>query len=159
MLAWGETSGDDLWQVRLQCFTLADVLLPGVATKRVHLDNTGPDAQVTIDTGVGSCGKFPVGTALSGHFVARDTYFGSFSLGVAPGINPAGVGVPSPSSGTVQTAVAPGDPWTLDTTGMKPCGYIIQLIVADRAILNSSGPGLVHYNSAAAGFCLDAAKK
>ena len=158
VLAWWDSSGDDLWQIRLQCFTLANVLLPGVATKRVQLDNTPPEAEVTIDTGVGSCGKFTVGAVLNGHFVARDTYFGSFSLGVAPGINPAGVGVPSPSSGAVQTAVSPGDLWTLDTTGMKPCGYIMQLIVADRSILNSSGPGSVHHSSAAAGFCLEAKK-
>jgi hypothetical protein len=155
LLALWDTSGDDLWVVRLQVFTLFDVLLPGVASHRMQLDNTGPDANVDIESGPGNCGKFKVGVLIKGHFVARDANFGSFGLGVKPNINPPGVGVPSPHSGTVQTALPPGDEWTLDTTGMKPCGYIIEVGVSDRAIVNSSGPGSGHSNSDAAGFCLE----
>jgi hypothetical protein len=120
------------------------------------LDNLGPEADLQIETGVGDCGKFTAGVALAGHFVARDLYFGSFSLGVKPPINGPGIGVPVPQSGTLQTVAAPGDAWTLDTTGMQPCGYIIELVAADRAILNSVGPGVVHRNSASAGFCIEA---
>jgi hypothetical protein len=157
VLAWWDSPDDDLWEIRLQIFTLGNVLLPGVDTHRVQLDNKGPDAHIQIDTGAGDCGKFPVGTDLSGRFVARDTWFGSFSLSVLPAINDPGEGVPSPSSGTVQTAVAPGDPWTLDTDGMQACGYVIRVDVVDRAIVNSSGPGSVHHNADAAGFCLEEA--
>jgi hypothetical protein len=72
---------------------------------------------------------------------------------VEPAINPVGVGVPVPSSGTSPTAVAPGDPWTLDTTNMAPCGYVIRVVVSDRAIVNSQSVG--HVSSDSAGFCLD----
>jgi hypothetical protein len=94
-----------------------------------------------------------VGTLLSGNFVARDTYLGSYSLGVEPNVNPPGVGVPVPDSGLVNTAVAPGDPWTLDTTGMTPCGYVIRVVAADRAIVNSQAVG--HHSTDSDGFCLE----
>ena len=90
---------------------------------------------------------------LSGTFVARDDYLGSYSLGVEPAVNPAGVGVPVPSSGLANTAPAPGDAWSLDTTGMKPCGYIIRVVASDRAIVNSQAVG--HHVSDSAGFCLE----
>ena len=92
---------------------------------------------------------------LTGHFVARDTNFGSYTLQIKPPINAPGVGIPNPQSGLVQTALAPGDPWTLDTTNMLACGYIIEVVARDRSILNSSGPGLVHRRTASAGFCLE----
>jgi hypothetical protein len=155
LLGLWDTFGDDLWQVRLQIFDLSDNLLPGVALHRIQLDNTGPQADIEILTGAGDCGKFDSGLVLTGNFVARDLYFGSYSLGVKPPVNPPGVGVPVPSSGIVQTAPAPGDPWTLNTTGMQPCGYIIEVVVSDRAIVNSSGPGNHHHASASAGFCIE----
>ena len=156
LLALWDTSGDDVWEVRLRIFDLGDNPVPGADIHRIQLDNTGPTASIVIESGAGNCGKFIIGDLLSGHFVARDTWFGSFSLGVLPGVNPPGVGVPVPSGGFAQTAPAPGDPWTLDTTGMQACGYVLHLVVADRAIVNSAGPGNVHYASASAGFCLEA---
>ncbi|WP_407058908.1 hypothetical protein ACKZDW_23755 [Ralstonia syzygii subsp. celebesensis] len=60
--------------------------------------------------------------------------------------------MPSPSSGVVNTAPAPGDSWTLDTSGMEACGYIIEVTAHDRAIVNSQAVG--HYVSQSAGFCL-----
>jgi len=90
---------------------------------------------------------------LSGTFVARDDYLGSYSLGVEPAVNPAGVGVPAPSSGAANTAPAPGDAWSLDTTGMRPCGYIIRVVVSDRAIVHSQAVG--HHVSDSAGFCIE----
>ena len=90
---------------------------------------------------------------LSGTFVARDDYLGSYSLGVEPAVNHPGVGVPSPSSGLVNTAPAPGDAWSLDTTGMKSCGYVIRVVAGDRAIVNSQSVG--HHSPDSAGFCLE----
>lgn len=153
LLALWDTSGDDLWQVRIQIFDLFDNLQPGVDTHRLQLDNTAPVASLVIESGVGNCGKFNVGEVLSGHFVARDDHFGSYSLAVKPSINDPGEGIPSPASGVTQTASAPGDAWTLDTTGMDPCGYIIEVVATDRAILNSASVG--HHTSASAGFCLE----
>jgi len=153
MLALWDTSGDDLWQVRIQIFDLFDNLQPGVDTHRLQLDNTAPTASLVIETGVGNCGKFNVGEVLAGHFVARDDYFGSYSLTVKPQINDPGEGIPSPAGGNTQTASPPGDAWTLDTNGMDPCGYIIEVVASDRAILNSSSVG--HHTSDSAGFCLE----
>ena len=89
----------------------------------------------------------------AGNFVARDDYLGSYSLAVLPGINPPGIGVPSPSSDLVNTPAAPGAGWTLDTVDMKPCGYVIRVVAVDRAIIDSQTVG--HHSSASAGFCLD----
>jgi len=63
------------------------------------------------------------------------------------------VGVPVPNSGLTNTAPAPGDAWSLNTAGMQACGYVIRVVAADRAIVNSQSVG--HYVSASAGFCLE----
>ena len=54
---------------------------------------------------------------------------------------------------TTATPVS-GSVWTLDTSGMKPCGYVLQVGVGSRAIYNSS-PSYTS-SSASVGFCLDA---
>jgi hypothetical protein len=154
LLAEWQSSGDDLWYVRLSVYDGGGTL-QGTDTHLIQLDNTPPDASITITTGPGDCGKFPIGTALAGTFVARDLYLGSYSLGVAPAVNPAGVGVPIPAAGNINTALVPGDAWSLDTNGMEPCGYIIEVVAVDRAIVNSQSVG--HNATDSAGFCLDAA--
>jgi hypothetical protein len=151
LLAEWDSAGDALWSVRLSVFDSAGNP-QGSDTHVVRLDNTGPDASIDILTGAGDCGKFPIGTVLTGKFVARDTYLGSYSIAVEPAVNPAGIGVPVPSSGLANTAVVPGDDWTLDTTGMRACGYVIRVVAVDRAIVNSQSIG--HYMTDSAGFCL-----
>jgi hypothetical protein len=153
VLAQWNTTGDASWVVKLSTFDGGGNLV-GTDTHLIQLDNTGPDASITITTGTGDCGKFPIGTLLSGRFVARDDYLGSFSLGVEPAVNPPGVGVPSPDSGFVNTLPAPGDAWSLDTTDMRSCGYVIRVVAVDRAIVNSQSVG--HYSPDSAGFCLEA---
>lgn len=103
LLALWDTTGDDLWIVRLQIFDLADNFVDS-DSHLIQLDNTGPQATIEITTGVGNCGKFNIGVMLAGNFVARDIWFGSYSLTVKPPVNPPGVGVPVPSGGTVQTS-------------------------------------------------------
>jgi hypothetical protein len=152
VLAQWNSTGDAQWEVKLSTYDAANNLV-GTDTHLIQLDNTGPQASISITTGTGDCGKFDIGTLLSGNFVARDDYLASYSLGVEPAVNPAGVGVPSPSSGLVNTAPVPGDVWTLDTTGMQPCGYIIRVVASDRAIVNSQAVG--HHASDSAGFCLE----
>ncbi len=153
LLGVWKSSADDLWQVRLQIFDSSDVLQPGVALHRVMLDNTWPEAEISITTGSGNCGKFTPGTLLAGRFVARDTYFESYSLVVKPPVNLSGIGIPAPQGGTLPTAISPGDIWNLDTTDMIPCGYIIEVHAYDRAVVDSGHSG--HHRSASAGFCLD----
>jgi len=102
---------------------------------------------------------------INGAFVARDPYLASYSLGLLPFAAPPGQLIPT--GGTVQTPVAPpsipplpapppppgGSPWTLDTTGMQPCGYVLQLTVRDKAILHSV-PFSHHWATPPVGFCL-----
>jgi hypothetical protein len=64
--------------------------------------------------------------------------------------------VPPPTPATPadeQTLPTPGSGWELDTTDMKPCGYVIRVSVRDLAIVNSQSVG--HWASAAAGFCIE----
>jgi hypothetical protein len=145
VLAWWDTTGDALWDVTLDLANAANVIL-GSATHRIQLDNTAPTVEIHIDAG-GDCKTFTENTTLNGHFVARDANFGSYSLGTSP--FPGSV---VPSNGTVQTAPTPGDTWSLNTTGMQPCGYVITVVAVDRAIVNSASVG--HYSPASAGFCV-----
>ncbi len=152
LLAQWDTAGDARWYVRLSTYDGGGIL-QGTDTHVIQLDNTGPEASIDITIGAGNCGKFQPGTVLSGNFIARDDYLGSYSLGVEPTVNDPGEAIPSPSSGLVNTLPAPGDAWTLDTTGMKPCGYVIRVVAVDRAIVDSQWIG--HPNSDSAGFCLE----
>jgi hypothetical protein len=161
LLAQWDSSGDDLWEVRLSTFnaaaSVAGATAVGVDTHLVQLDNTRPEASIEITSGVGDCGKFPVGKPLTGNFVARDLHFRSFSLSVEPVLHPPGAVSPVPSSGTVQTGLSPGAGWVLDTVGMQACGYIVRVQARDLAIVNSQTRGLRQSDSV--GFCLDEAKK
>jgi hypothetical protein len=145
---WG-SSGDDLWEVKIEIADSSDNPVPGAIPDLhlIQLDNTAPSASVDITTAGGDCGKFPVGTVLGGVFVARDINFGFFSLGSLPISGPV-----VPSSGSVQTPLG-GDSWSLNTTGMKSCGYVIELEVADLSIVNSAW-GAHNRSSASTGFCL-----
>ncbi len=143
ILAYFDTSGDAMWDIRLQIEGLA-----GQVDQRVQLDNTRPDASIEITSGPGSCGMFTPGTTIMGKFVARDLYFRNYGLTVKghPSAN-----TPSPGSGSVQTSPA-GDVWKLNTTGMAECGYVIEVVAHDRSILNSIASH--HRTSASVGFCI-----
>lgn len=152
LLAQWDTSGDSRWWVRLSVYDAANNLV-GTDVHRIQLDNTAPTVAIDITTGTGDCGKFTEGTQLAGNFVAQDAYLGSYGLSVLPSINAPNTGIPVPHTGLNNTALSPGDPWTLNTTGMKSCGYVIAVGAWDRAILDSQHVG--HYNEASVGFCLE----
>ncbi len=151
--------GDDLWQIRLELFTPGGVFLGSTPWNRIQLDNTAPSTVTTppmldihIESG-GDCKDFTVATTVQGRFVARDTHFGHYRLVTLPAsMSP---NSPVPASGLTQTSPAPGDLWSLDTTGMPPCGYVIVLQAWDRSIVNSH-PDLHNYNQDDVGFCLRA---
>ncbi|NTW49891.1 MAG: hypothetical protein HGB19_09225, partial [Chlorobiales bacterium] len=146
-------SGDDLWQIRLELFTGGGVFLGTTAWHKIQLDNTAPSLDIHIDNGL-DCKDFKVGVVVDGHFAARDIHFGHYNLVTLPAsMSP---NSPSPSSGNSQTAPAPGDPWSLNTAGMKPCGYVVVLEAWDRSIVNSH-PSSHNYNQDDVGFCLRAA--
>ncbi|MCP2728944.1 hypothetical protein [Limnofasciculus baicalensis] len=151
MLGWWDTSGDDLWEIRLEMVDAANNFLGSTIWYRIQLDNTRPEAEIHIDNG-GDCQDFSIGIPVNGHFVARDKNFGVFTLDTLPNsLTPPN---PIPTSGIFQTAPNPiGNPWTLDTSSMKRCGYVVVLRVWDRAIVNSI-PGSHNYNEDDVGFCL-----
>ena len=151
LLARWFSAGDARWFVRLSVYD-AGGTLQSIDVHRVQLDNTAPEASIEITTGTGDCGKFTPGTILTGRFVARDTYLGHYSIGVEPAVNPAGVGTVIPSAGLLNTSPAPGDTWTLDTTSMRTCGYVIRVVAVDRAIVHSQAVG--HSSVDSSGFCL-----
>lgn len=150
---WGSSiaNGDVQWLVKLEIADIFDNPILG-AIPDIHvvqLDNTPPQASVDIDPAIGGdCGKYQVGAKLDGNFVATDANFGAYSLFTLPFAS-----LIAPSGSTVPTAPPPGDTWKLDTTGMKSCGYVIDLDVWDRSIVNSVW-GSHNGSSASAGFCL-----
>lgn len=169
-LALWYTSGDDLWAVQIE---VADVLLPtpniiAVSPEyRIQLDNTAPlpapplaspMIDIHLDSG-GDCKDFLEGGTIDGHFVARDLYFGSFSLSTLPNTAAFPSNPPTtPQPATSQTPVSPGSSWSLNTAApvaMKPCGYVVRLDVWDRSIVNSQ-PGSHNWNHIEVGFCLRA---
>lgn len=167
----------------------------GAQMIRVRVDNTAPSsvaaanpallpyAPITLTiTGAeftggpipaNNCGKFPVGTILTGTYEVHDPgtsdllnqHFGSVSLDVIPDA-PAngarvmlwgGVGVTytfdtSRSFPIVPTTGESGH-WRLDTAGMDPCGYVIHMVVCDRT--NHDSRGNAFCTSVDIGFCLE----
>jgi len=169
VLAHWTPSGDELMEIRLELATPGDVVVGSTAWYSIQLDNTGPrrkpflppfeppdvTCEIHIDSG-GDCKDFNKGTPITGHFTARDLHFGGFSLQTLP----SSLLPPNPTttpliSATTQTATfaAGGHGWTLDTSKMAPCGYVILLQVWDRSIVNSQ-PGSHNYNYYDVGFCL-----
>jgi len=151
LLGEWDTGGDDLWSVTLEIADMSDNPIFGALpdTHLIQLDNTAPQAVIHLDNNL-DCSRFNVGAVLNGHFVAYDSNFGSFSLGLLPFSGPV-----SPASGTAPTAPLPsiGNAWTLNTSTLTPCGYVVQLVVADRSIVNSS-PNGHNWGTASVGFCL-----
>jgi hypothetical protein len=168
VLAHWSPPGDELWEIRIELDTLATTLWHSI-----QLDNKAPQryapapntpAEVTceihIDSG-GDCKDFTIGTgsSISGRFTARDEHFGRFSLTTLPSsmLPAAPTTVPFLASTTQTGPFLPyatgGHVWKLNTSGMKPCGYVVILQVWDRSIVNSI-PGSHNYNNYDVGFCL-----
>ena len=119
------------------------------------VDNTPPVADLTIAAAAGGdCADFDAGATLTGTFTATDPHFGGFSFVVRPP-GPAHGVLPSPASGSYPTISAPGvtsGAWTLNSTGMDPCGYSLTVSVADRTNVGSGAGN--NTNEHSVGFCL-----
>jgi hypothetical protein len=175
---------EGLWQIKMTAKDpIGPIVYPGIQTVTVRIDNTppsgpaGPGATqqqieanpplaITGATFQGNsipatdCGKFPVGTILSGTYEVHDPgltkpnqHFGSLSLDVIPD-GPANSAAPNPSSRSYPVVSTNGEAgtWTLDTAVMDPCGYVIRLDSQDRTNVDSRGnPYRMIYD---VGFCL-----
>ena len=142
---------------------------------KIQLDNLPPESDLVITTGGGACADFEIGDLIEGTYEVSDQgdHFGAFSLYVeptgsaAPGqltVDPAGpivVGpVAPPSIGRGYTGLPGGVPttgesgtWSLDTSLMPRCGYVLRLDAHDRTNVNGGGPGW-HATPITVGLCL-----
>jgi hypothetical protein len=190
LASWHTTPAmEGQWRIRITAKdpSAGPLVFPGVQTIRVRIDNTppsgpaGPGAtQAQIDanpplaiTGATfngnpvpaiACGKFPVGTVMTGTYEVHDPgitspsqHFNTLTLSVIPA-GPANGVTPSPSSRSYPLQVpttGEAGTWTLDTAGMDPCGYVIRLQASDRTNFNSAGYAL--YMTYDIGFCLESA--
>jgi hypothetical protein len=129
----------------------------------VHLKQSAPGASIAITSGGGNCADFTIGDVISGTYAVTDSHFGELRLSLAPAnggsfISPA----PLPASGgtmPLTRTYAAGVPtigetgnWSLDTSGLPRCGYVVYLHAWDRTIVDSGFIG--HHGSDVVGLCL-----
>ncbi len=156
-LGFIESSGDHLWNVDLEVQGLGVV-----DSRRFQLDNTlnagsadpANAAHLAIDPNqlsLQGCGKFTQGMTIHGTFDARDTWFGSWGFSLLPTGLPSTALTTSVSSTVLEAPV--GSTWSLSTAGLTPCGYVLRLRSADRAIVNSAWTG--RSVTVDVGFCIE----
>ncbi len=145
---------NDLWEIKLDARDAA--LNPlGEVRYRIQLDNTAPACDIHIDNG-GDCKKFNQPVTIMGHAYAVDPqgYPGSYTVWVEPQNLPGHGGSLTPAFPVYgETGAEPGDPWSLDTTGMAPCAYTVQVQAVNRVIVDSVTVGF-YSPIAAVGFAL-----
>lgn len=126
----------------------------------VLVNNETPVAKLSPT--FGECGKVAPGDTISGVFTATASDFGSFGFTILPP-GPAHGVLPVPPSGSstylggfIADPGVVNDSFSLNTTGMDPCGYSLTLSVWDRTNVNSGQTS--NYNQDSAGFCLQVAE-
>lgn len=133
------------------------------ATGPVPVTMYRPQVAITL-TSIVDCGNAKVGDTLTGSYSVHDNFFGAVSIALVP-ITVGGV--PQPEN-TVVLSNANAGPnqvvydgantfgtsgtFTLNTSGMTPCGYTILLTATDRALVDSHCYN--HWNQIGVGFCL-----
>jgi len=129
----------------------------------VLVDNTPPEADLKINLGTAvECAEFNVGQTINGTYTATDLNFRGFSFVIRPQ-GPAHGVLPVPAAGTRGSILPPGPSlvpdqgipsgtFTLNTTGMDPCGYSLTIGVSDRTNVNSGNGSFS--SEASVGFCL-----
>jgi hypothetical protein len=134
---------------------------------------------VVITSGSGPCGDFHVGDEISGTYQAFEPYCGGISIDIQPPDPALPYGIhehllssadPPYTAAHIKTGgwyrnytggLPGGVPtwgedgyWLIETNGLSPCGYIVELWMSDRTIWDSAYPGRT--TRAVAGFCLRA---
>jgi hypothetical protein len=147
-LGYWQSAGDgQAWIYMEAKDTIGDLGTP-TTLKLIQLDNTYPADAISITSGGGSCGDFKIGDTITGDYSASDNEaLAGVSFSLEPFPKAISHVVTSPPSPTFQAGT-----WTLDTSGLDPCGYVVRLDAADRTIVNS---GYVGFDwPAFTGFCL-----
>lgn len=161
-LALWDSSGDDKWEVQLDIakktvFNTMNIIASS-PWYNIQVDNTKPTRDIHIVAG-GDCKDFEQGSTIDGVFVADDLHFGKWSLTTLPNTPtfPSNQPVATPPLAKTSPASAiGGHGWSLNTdspTKMKPCGYVVRLVVEDRTI-RGSYPSNHNWDHIEVGFCL-----
>lgn len=128
----------------------------------IYLKQSAPVANIAITSGGGNCADFTIGDVISGTYSVVDTHFDQLRLSLAPANGgsftspaplPAGSTMPLTRTyaGGVSTNGEAGN-WSLDTSGLPRCGYVVYLHAWDRTIVNSGFIG--NQGSDVVGLCL-----
>jgi len=152
--------GDGLYEIRV---LLKQLGAPAIGdcpadhvcseTFKVMIDNTKPTVEITLDSG--PCEEFTPGSLISGTYKATDPHIWYYRFSVLPYNPPPGGLTHAPSAEDYPSLPAPGVTngiFSLNTSGMKPCGYVIYLWAYDRTIVDNHMKG--NRNHASVGFCL-----
>ncbi|MDX2180371.1 MAG: hypothetical protein SFV18_12325 [Bryobacteraceae bacterium] len=113
---------------------------------KLMIDNTAPDLSFLL-TSASPCSDINPGQVLSGTYNATDLHMGEVSISVAP------AGGTLSAVPAVSTLTQKSGTWSLNTTGMAKCGYVLQAYAYDRAIVNNNPSGN-HTATINIGFCL-----
>lgn len=141
---------DGIYEISLEMTDSLGSPIGATPWLRVKVDNTKPVATIS-QSGSQPCNKVNPGDTVSGPFVATDAYFGAYSLDTLPAsLNP-----PPPSHIPLSTTdPVPAGTWSLVTNGdWAQCGYVVQLWVYNRAIVDSV-PWESNSSYGDTGFCL-----
>jgi hypothetical protein len=183
--AGGLTEGDYTIEIRGFKWDGANYVPVPVQSKMIHVYNGyphfeltalgtmvqefRPEVSITITAPSGDCGDVVVGDTISGAYSVADNFFGTVTVALVPITI---MGVPQPENAVILSSANVGTSeviydgtntsgtsgtFTLDTTGMTPCGYTILLQAWDRALVDDSCSG--HWNEMGVGFCLRAKGK
>ena len=120
-----------------------------------------PEVALTL-TSVPDCADVVVTDLVKGSFTVTDRFFGSLGIALVPitimgipAVEPVVTVIPAPGEAVAyngSNTTGSHGTFTLDTTGMTPCGYNIELVATDRAIVDSHCYS--HWNRIGVGFCL-----
>ncbi len=112
-----------------------DELRPVVAVSITGFQRGGGPVQPAV-----VCGTLHVGDIIHGTYSVSDEHMGGFSLSVQPAATANGA-VPAPASKIYPVLPNLGEngTWTLDTSPMDPCGYVVRLYAHDRTIVSGNG--------------------
>ncbi len=113
---------------------------------KIMVDNTAPDHSFEL-TSVTPCSDINPGDVLSGTYSGTDPHMGGVAISVAPA---GGTLTVTPA---VSTLTEKSGTWSLNTTGMAKCGYVLQSWASDRAIVNNAPIGN-QTGVKSIGFCL-----
>lgn len=176
LTVWNSAGKTGLWEIMIEAknpvtsTTFAAGTINCVEDKTTRqniildLDQKAPDVKIWItdydrngsNNQAKNCDTFQVGDVIHGQYSVSDEHFGSLSLQVEPDL-PGNTIILTPTSRSYPTVPTTGETgkWTLDTSKMQPCGYVVRIFVTDRTIVSCNGGWP---NKDSVGFCLGAKK-